>query len=343
MKILGDCLSSKSHNLSFLKFLAAIMVIFSHSYHITLGNGDKEPLNALTNGAISFGGFAVIIFMFASGLYITKSLMVRNDVKGYIKNRLVRIFPLLIFVILITVFVMGPIVTELSVKEYFTSGRTYKYLLYIIMIPVYELPGVFVSNPSQLVNGSLWTLILEVICYIGVLIAYKVKLLNKRYMTVASVGLILMSIVIWILRVDVLISFEAYLRPWMVFVMGMIFYVYRDKIKMSLKYTIIAVAGLILFSVVGCVNMGMVFFMPYIICSVAYSKYQVNEKIASLGNYSYAMYLIAFPIQQVIQQYLTECNYLTNTILSAIFTFILAIILNKYVEEKISNLLLKKR
>jgi len=342
MKILDDCLSKKSNNLSFIKFFAAILVIFSHSYHVAMGNGDEEPLILLTKGAISLGGVAVIIFLFSSGLYITKSLMVRNDVKGYIKNRLVRIFPLLIVVILLTVFVMGPIVTELPIDKYFKSAETYNYLKYMILIPVYDLPGVFTSNPSSLVNGSLWTLILEVVCYAGVLIAYKTKLLSKTTMKVSFIGLLLISILVWILRIDVLYSFEDYIRPWMLFVMGMIFYVHRDKIKLSLKYTIISIIGLILLGIVGLVNVGMVFFMPYIICSLAYSNIQVGEKLSKLGNYSYAMYLVAFPIQQIVQQYLPNSNFIINTVLSTIFTIILAVILNVFVEEKISNKLLKR-
>lgn len=342
MKTLGDCLGKKSYNLSFIKFLAAILVIYSHSYHVTMGNADKEPLILLTSGAISLGGFAVLIFLFSSGLYITKSLMVKKDIKEYIKNRLVRIFPLLIVVILLTVFVMGPIVTELSVGDYFTSKETYGYLRYMVLLPVYSLPGVFTSNPSSLVNGSLWTLILEVICYLGVLIAYKMKLLSKKPMIVAFAGLIIMSIMVWIMKIDFINSYETYIRPWMIFVMGMIFYVFSNKIKLSWEYTVVSIVGVILFGALGYVNIAMVFFMPYILCSLAYSKYQVSDKIARLGNYSYAMYLVAFPIQQMVCKYLPESNFWINTIVSTIFTIILAIILNVYVEEKISNLLLKK-
>lgn len=45
----------KSNNLNLIKFMAAVIVIYHHSYGL------------LSKGGSWFGGFAVVIFLFSSG------------------------------------------------------------------------------------------------------------------------------------------------------------------------------------------------------------------------------------------------------------------------------------
>ena len=44
MKKLGDVQAVRNNNFNVLRFLAALLVIFSHSYPLALGNGEGEPL-----------------------------------------------------------------------------------------------------------------------------------------------------------------------------------------------------------------------------------------------------------------------------------------------------------
>ena len=52
-----------SNNLDFLRFFAASLVLFSHSFALIDGKGVKEPLSLLTNGDATCGGVAVTIFL----------------------------------------------------------------------------------------------------------------------------------------------------------------------------------------------------------------------------------------------------------------------------------------
>ncbi len=74
-KSIGE-FKGRSNNLNLLKFIAAVLVVFSHAYGIT-GHGD-DPMMWLSRGQMSFGGFAVAIFFFASGFYVTKSLLAKK-------------------------------------------------------------------------------------------------------------------------------------------------------------------------------------------------------------------------------------------------------------------------
>ena len=64
----------------------------------------------LSRGQMSFGGFAVAIFFFASGFYVTKSLLAKKTGKQYFKARIERLYPAFFVALLLTAFVLGPLV-----------------------------------------------------------------------------------------------------------------------------------------------------------------------------------------------------------------------------------------
>ena len=57
-------MTGKSTNLHITRFLAAVLVIFSHSFALTQGNGDQEWLWILTGGQLDMGALAVSVFFF---------------------------------------------------------------------------------------------------------------------------------------------------------------------------------------------------------------------------------------------------------------------------------------
>ena len=170
----------KSNNLGFIKFIAALIVIISHAF--PLSTVDRlDLMENITRERLSFGGLAVAIFFFSSGLLVTKSLFKNPHFVPYFKQRIKRIFPPLIFIAVICAFVLGPIITSLSASEYFSNSQTYKYLLNGICILQHDLPGVFQGNVyGSTVNGALWTMPVEFLCYVACFIGYKIKLLNKK-------------------------------------------------------------------------------------------------------------------------------------------------------------------
>lgn len=210
VRTIRDCIDKKSNNLNLIKFIAAILVIFSHSFRIS--RNTMDPLDSFTDGQISFGGVAVALFLFASGFYVTKGLFKRKKGVLYFKNRFARIYPAFVAVIIATAFIIGPLISKYSFKEYFGRKDTYLYLLYILMIPRYILPGVFEKNPYPgVVNGSLWTIPLEVICYIGLYIVYVCKFLNKKVLKILNPLLLIGICVIFGFRVTGIYKYHLYL------------------------------------------------------------------------------------------------------------------------------------
>jgi peptidoglycan/LPS O-acetylase OafA/YrhL len=148
-----------------MRLAAAMLVIFHHGFVLA---GHAPPVL----GAIKdLGGLGVGIFFVISGYLIAASFERSADIGVYLAKRVLRIAPALIVMLLLTAFVLGPLITTLSTGAYLTRPEPWLYVVRnTLLYPVtYALPGVFEHNPFPVaVNGSLWTLRLEFTCYLGI-------------------------------------------------------------------------------------------------------------------------------------------------------------------------------
>jgi peptidoglycan/LPS O-acetylase OafA/YrhL len=161
-------LNKENNNLNLIRLFLASMVIVGHSP--ILNGATKywvDPISYFFSFSAS-GPWAVNIFFFISGLVVTNSLMHSRKPLRFITARFFRIMPAFAFVVLISAIVIGPMVSILSVRQYFNSNIPYTYVTDNLLFQVYyNLPGVFLTNiyPTA-VNGSLWTLAYEMSCYV---------------------------------------------------------------------------------------------------------------------------------------------------------------------------------
>ncbi len=228
MKTIGYFCNSRNNNYDFLRFLAAVMVIFSHSFALSYGNGEKEWCSLITREQLTFGRIAVIVFFIISGFLIAQSFERSRSLIKYAKARVLRIMPALAGVIFFTVFI-GLITTTLPLPEYLTNKDMYKYLKNIsVILSTDKLPGVFDGNiyPSA-VNGSLWTLKFEVMCYVIIGILGGLKILKK------PVLLILFALTYMVFVTNswgILFSSDMYRLSYLslFFFAGTLFYLFRD-------------------------------------------------------------------------------------------------------------------
>ncbi len=155
----------------YLRLLAAWLVLFSHCYPLG-GRPANEPL-ASTLGIDTLGGVGVSIFFVLSGYLVAQSIERSRDLRDFARRRALRIFPALIVVCLLCVLALGPMVTTLPLAQYFTDPGTWSYLRTATGWSIkYQLPGVFADNPAgNAVNGSLWSLPDEIRCYLVLALA----------------------------------------------------------------------------------------------------------------------------------------------------------------------------
>jgi len=165
-----------------IRIMAAITVIVSHSYAL-LGHPEPQPVS-FAGYPLTLGTLAVGVFFIVSGFLITASWEANRSIWAYSVKRVFRIWPALIVVVVGAAYLLGPLVTTLSGRAYLKDPATWAYVKNnITMIPITNtLPGVFTSLPVPAVNGSLWTLPYEVLCYIGVAAVGLLGILKHRWM-----------------------------------------------------------------------------------------------------------------------------------------------------------------
>jgi len=319
----------KNYNISFIKFIMAILVMFSHSFPITMGKGNNDILYNFSNGSLDFGKLSVCIFLFFSGYFITKSLNNNSKFKDFFKKRVFRIFPSLFVVLLITVLIVGPLTTTLNIKDYFFNLSWIKYFIKnMLLITTHTIDGVLQNNIyNESINGSLWTLPVEFLCYIFSFIAFKMSLCNKDKLKytfpIFIIGYLLFNTIFNISIINTLLPLVSF------FYIGMITYTYKDKIKYNGLFTIICLITLFLSLYFGFYKYICILVIPYIVLYLSFGIKNIKIFKHKIFNLSYEIYLLGFLVQQIIC-YLFDgkMNSYLNFGISVIVTIIFSYLVN---------------
>lgn len=184
------------NNFDATRLVAAATVIYGHAHPLH----QEADVGFLGN---SVEAFAVKIFFVISGYLICASWQSDEHVGRYLQRRVLRILPALVLTVLLTIFVLGPMVTTLPMGAYFGSPGTWNYLWNIPLRPVYDLPGVFADNLyPHAVNGSLWSLPAEFFMYLlmPVVLMLSTRLRNRWFLVAFTIAATLFAI--RYLRVD---------------------------------------------------------------------------------------------------------------------------------------------
>lgn len=295
---LSESTVRKSENLHFMRFVAAIMVVFAHSFPLARGKHVLDPLSQFTNDVISIGKVCVSLFFLCSGYLICRSVMRADKFIPYIKARLKRLLPPLLVVVLCSVLI-GAVLTSLPKDEYFFSGQTYKYFLNAILLPVHNLPGVFENNAyNATVNGSLWTMPVEFACYVACYIFFKLGLLQKKKFWY-TIPIVITVVIIKNYIPDILSKMVV---PCVFFYIGMFFYVYREQINLNIKLTPIILAVLVISVIMfkQCAEIILILLLPYILFTLWFAIPQLPSWLGKTGDISYGIYLWGFFVQQTL-------------------------------------------
>ena len=139
-----------ANNFDALRIAAALTVLAVHQRALM---GQPEP-GIL--GIATWAGVAVWVFFVISGYLVAQSWFADPQVLRFAQRRVLRIWPALTAVVLLSVLVVGPWMTSLPLQEYWRHDATWAYLRMLAMETRHILPGVFDQAPgSTSVNGSL--------------------------------------------------------------------------------------------------------------------------------------------------------------------------------------------
>lgn len=174
----------KKNNMNVVRYYLCLCIIMNH---FNVLNDTALPMLPRIFGGV--GSFFAI-----SGFLMFASFEKRPYVKGYLDRRIRRILPPYVLIVLLAAFGLS-LLSTLPAYEYFTDWHFYKYLISNLLFMNFlapSLPGVFESGLNHLdaVNGSLWTMKGEVICYLSVPLVFALIRRHPRYVRHIIAGLI---------------------------------------------------------------------------------------------------------------------------------------------------------
>ena len=151
----------KINNFDGLRLIFASMVVV---FHIGLLS-DEASLSWMATYVSST--FAVQCFFVVSGFLVFMSFETSSSLRRYFTKRAFRIFPAYFSVVILSAILLAPMST-LPAAQYFSSADWGLYLGSNLILSNFShpsLPGVFTQNLETAVNGSLWTIKVEVMFY----------------------------------------------------------------------------------------------------------------------------------------------------------------------------------
>lgn len=318
----------RDNNFNILRLVAASSVIFSHATHIV--SNDIDLLKSTIG--YSVGWVAVSAFFSISGMLIYLSVVRSQSVWNYVAARCLRIFPGLWFMLVVTTALLGVFFSTLPALQFFTDPETAGYIAgnAYLYAPKYSLPGVFETNPLSAINGSLWTLRFEFTCYILTLVCFLVGAYRseQRFLLLCGVfALGYFGFLAFGFATNTLDSilydgsdFAKMHRLCFAFFLGILMGRYIETFRPR--------GWMVLGSIVPCLlTFGTPFFATFLIIAIAmtlfwfaFLQHPWLVPFRSMPDYSYGIYIYAFPIQQALAYLMPGSDWLTNSLLSLLIT-----------------------
>jgi peptidoglycan/LPS O-acetylase OafA/YrhL len=307
-------LESRKNNFDFIRLFLSVLVIFSHSFPLT-GEQSNELFKRATQGQLTGGAVAVDAFFIISGYLIAASFEHSKSLWDYLKKRIFRIFPGYIALALFDLALVLP----LSAGHLSGATPTKRCLLAlwkVLSLEDFATIGAFRSNPyPEVINGSLWTIHFEFVCYVGLALIGVCGFLRNRHRTLYLFGISL--VLTTIIAHSGVSPYREYIRPsahfglWdfllrlvPCYLSGVVVYLYRKSVRLNLLSVATACAVLL----GACfVPMGLLTAIPlagcYLVIYAAYSPTIRLHHFARYGDFSYGTYLYAFPLQQTLVRF----------------------------------------
>lgn len=316
------------NNFNLIRLMGAFGVLFFHVYVITGTPG--EPL-AFTKW-LNFGNLSVRMFFVVSGFLLTDSLRRNPDLVSWSIARILRIWPALIVCTIFCIVVLGPAVTNSA--DYWVQPVTFSYAWSAAVFQTRAvLPGVFMTNPIPVVNGSLWTLPYEVFWYMALAVltlVFRGRLRLGLLIAYCACSWIVLNgyAVQYVLFGNVNFFGVVELGPF--FIGGALMRFVRSRGHLLLDAAmVIALCATIYFPGQDWrpFYAAEVVAFPYLFIRIATSQFRPLAVQLSKLDISYGVFLYSFPMTQTAVLYLgKDAGILTTTLVSVALTCPLAMI-----------------
>jgi len=325
------------NNFDLIRLILALVVFLVHS--ATLSKSDIF----LSVAKYLNSGYAVYSFFIISGFLIFKSY--ENDsksLKSFFKKRFLRIYPGYFFVVVITSVLLFSI-SNVNFYEYLNGWIKYLFAnLLTLNFLQPTLPGVFENNPIHAVNGSLWTIKLEIMFYFSVPLIGWLFFKFKKFRLFIFVILYSLSV----LYKEGLIEFsqgefssiyatlaKQFPGQLAFFLSGAYLYYYFQHFqKYQYIYLFFAIVGIAVYYLKD-IYVLLPFSLSIIVIYFALI-FPYLGNFGKYGDFSFGIYIWHFPIVQVfVYFHILEKNPIMGSIALSFSVFLVAFLSWKYIEK----------
>lgn len=299
----------RENNFDLLRLAAALAVLFGHSFVITAGNQSLGTVDPISRFLMQHAGFneaihdlAVDVFFVISGFLVARSFLTQKTIIGFIEARVLRVFPAAILCALLTVAVLATF-SVLPTAAYFSDRETWQFLINnsLLWRVEYDLPGVFADNAYVgAVNGSLWTLPIELRAYVILTLLGLLGVLRFRHGT--NLVLIIIAVLFLVPEWSLIVTRNGdKWRLFLFFLFGAAFYINRKYIPLGILPPVLLLAVYTATTAFPKLHaLIFVALVSYITLALALARYYPALDPGRIGDVSYGIYLYAFPVQQAL-------------------------------------------
>lgn len=281
-----------------LRMAAASAVIFSHHFHIT----GTKPLGWLHADMV--GGVAVMTFFSISGFLVTLSWLRDPRVLAFVFKRLLRLWPGMLVAVLLGVFLFGPIFTSLPLGEFLIHPETLAHWRNLLLVKAYVvMPGVFPANPlAGLMNGPLWTIPLELLCYAVLVGAGALGVFRWRPLAY-TVLLAYLAFFLAMRNADLTGSMRHWFEYPAYFAFGSLLALWQQRFAEHGGVMVLVLLPLsaVLFFGLKLQHTAGLLLLPPLLVYLGSLRAPVFSWLHRAGDPSYGIYVLGCPIQQAVQ------------------------------------------
>ena len=311
---LGQEFDPRRNALNAWRLALATGVILCHSWPLTGRRVSFEPAHQLLRDVWVDGFFAI------SGFLITASWLSNPRLRNYFVARGLRILPGLWVCLTITAFVIAPIGVAIQggpAAKLLLSRAPIEYVLKNSAVAMLkpDIGGTPQGVPwSHAWDGSLWTLLPEVFCYITVAVLGVTGLLRRRWLIPAALAMALaLSTLLppWSVFADAieaqqqidpakaaLVLGAVATRFAVMFLAGALLCQFRDVIPA--RWSLVAVSVVIVLASSLLPNYRLIGGIPLTYAIIVSGALIHDKHLRLRTDLSYGVYIYAFPIQQLL-------------------------------------------
>lgn len=288
-------------NSSPLRLALALLVVLGHSYQLTHGTVEADPLFRWTRGQTTLGLFAVNGFFLLSGCLVTRSWLRHGTTLDFARRRVARLYPGYAVAFAFSAAVAAATCGDPAAY----SGHLAREGVAVagsVLLPGgngLDWVGAFASNPLPgFVNGSLWTLRWELACYALLAAAGSLGLVRSRHGVAALLGVCTVG-----LASSAAALGESHANLWQFtthFLVGAAYARYPG-LPAGVGAAVAAAAA---FVALGRFPSALVVAGPFLQAVVVFAAAHTPPALAprwfARHDYSYGVYLYSFPVQQAL-------------------------------------------